>query len=98
MLRPLPQTRDFSLAYRLAAVVVFTLLTAVSARITIPVEPVPITLQVLIVVLSGLVLGARDGVIFLAQLEVGLRLLTEVAHGDGDGHVRGCAIVQVAPR
>jgi len=66
MLRTLPQTRDFSLAYRLAAVVVFTLLTAVSARITIPVEPVPITLQVLIVVLSGLVLGARDGA--LSQL------------------------------
>lgn len=66
MLRTLPQTRDFSLAYRLAAVVAFTLLTAISARITIPVEPVPITLQVLIVVLSGLVLGARDGA--LSQL------------------------------
>lgn len=66
MLRTLPQTRDLSLAYRLAAVGVFTLLTIVSARVTIPVEPVPITLQVLIVVLSGLVLGARDGA--LSQL------------------------------
>lgn len=66
MLRTLPQTRDFSLAYRLAAVVVFTLLTIVSARVTVLVEPVPITLQVLVVVLSGLVLGGRDAA--LSQL------------------------------
>jgi len=61
MLRTLPQTRDFSLAYRLAGIAVFTLLTVISARVTILVEPVPITLQVLVVLLSGLVLGARDG-------------------------------------
>ena len=65
MLRTLPQTRDWDHAHRVASIVVFTLLTVVSARITIPLEPVPITLQPFAVILSGLVLGARDG--FLSQ-------------------------------
>lgn len=47
------------------AVLVFTmaLLTAVAAQVTIPLPftPVPITLQVLAVVLSGLLLGVRGG-------------------------------------
>jgi biotin transport system substrate-specific component len=53
---------------RVAGVVFFTALTALTARITIelPFSPVPITLQTLAVVLSGLVLGARGGAI--AQL------------------------------
>jgi biotin transport system substrate-specific component len=52
----------------LAATVVFAAITALTARITIPLPftPVPITLQTLAVVLSGLVLGARGGA--LAQL------------------------------
>jgi biotin transport system substrate-specific component len=44
----------------------FAALTAVGAQISIPIGPVPITLQVLVVLLSGLVLGARLG--FLSQL------------------------------
>lgn len=35
--------------------------TAVAAQITVPLSPVPFTLQVLAVVLSGLLLGARIG-------------------------------------
>lgn len=67
MLRTLPQTRDYSLAYRLAGVLFFTVLTAVSARMTIEIGgPVPLTLQPLAVLLAGLVLGARDGA--LSQL------------------------------
>lgn len=65
MLRTLPKTRDWSDAYRLSSIIVFSLLTMISARITIPLEPVPITLQPFAVMLSGLVLGARDG--FLSQ-------------------------------
>ncbi len=44
-------------------VLLFAVLTAISARITVvlPLTPVPLTLQVLTVVLSGLVLGARGG-------------------------------------
>jgi biotin transport system substrate-specific component len=53
--------------HSVAAIIFFVALTALTARITIylPFTPVPITLQTLAVVLSGLVLGARGG--FLAQ-------------------------------
>ncbi|USS41307.1 biotin transporter BioY [Thermococcus aggregans] len=43
----------------------FVALTAVGAQISIPIGTVPITLQVLFVLLSGLILGARLG--FLSQ-------------------------------
>ena len=66
MLRTLPQTRDAQLGYRLASIGAFTLLTIIAARITIPMQPVPFTLQTLAVVLAGLILGARDGA--LSQL------------------------------
>jgi biotin transport system substrate-specific component len=39
----------------------FALLTALGTRVEIPLYPVPITLQVLFVLLSGLVLGSRLG-------------------------------------
>jgi len=71
----------------LAAIAVFTLLTVVSARVTILVEPVPITLQVLVVILSGLVLGGRDAalsqlaylVLIALNLPVDARLLGAAA-------------------
>jgi biotin transport system substrate-specific component len=49
-------------------IMLFAAITALTARITIPLPftPVPITLQTLAVVLSGLVLGARGGA--LAQI------------------------------
>ena len=40
--------------------------TAVAAQITIPIEPVPFTLQVLAVVLTGLLLGPRYGALAMA--------------------------------
>jgi len=61
MLRTFPQTRAAAPAVRLAGIVVFTLATIIGARITIPMDPVPFTLQPLAVLLAGLVLGARDG-------------------------------------
>ncbi|MGC9358849.1 MAG: biotin transporter BioY [Anaerolineae bacterium] len=59
--------RDRSRVLRVAAVLLCGLATALSARVAIPLPftPVPLTLQVLVVLLSGLVLGARGG--FLAQ-------------------------------
>lgn len=67
MLRSLPQTRDYTLAYRLVGIAFFTVLTALTARLTIETgSPVPTTLQVLAVLLAGMVLGARDGA--LSQL------------------------------
>ena len=54
--------------HRVAAIIIFAAITALAARVTIylPFTPVPITLQPLAVVLSGLVLGAWGGA--LAQL------------------------------
>jgi biotin transport system substrate-specific component len=47
---------------RLAGVGLFTLLTVLSARVTLEIgTPVPVTLQTLVVMLAGLVLGSRDG-------------------------------------
>lgn len=60
------------------AVVLFTLFTILSARVTIPLPftPVPVTLQVLAVLLAGLVLGARAGalsqLLYLAAIAGGL--------------------------
>ncbi len=76
MLRTLPQMRDARLSFRLACIAGFTLLTVISARISIPIQPVPFTLQTLSVLLAGLVLGARDGALsqlaYLALIVVGL--------------------------
>ncbi len=56
---------------RLVAVAFFVALMAVSAKIAIPLTPVPFTLQVLVVLLCGMVLGWRDAL--LAQISyVGL--------------------------
>ncbi len=46
---------------RIRNIVVFAVLTAISAKVYIPHEPVPFTLQTLFVVLSGAFLGWRKG-------------------------------------
>ncbi|MGE5807459.1 MAG: biotin transporter BioY [Ignavibacteria bacterium] len=48
-------------ASKLTWIFSFALLTAISAQITIPVKPVPVTLQTLAVVLAGAFLGAKNG-------------------------------------
>ena len=62
----LPRARLSALS-QLLSVLLFAMLTALSARftVTLPFTPVPLTLQVLVVVLSGLVLGPWGG--FAAQ-------------------------------
>lgn len=57
--------RERSHALRIAVVLLFALATALSARVVVPLPftPVPLTLQVLVVLLSGLVLGARGGLL-----------------------------------
>jgi biotin transport system substrate-specific component len=52
--------RPSSIALRLTVVAAFTLLMALSARVSIPLEPVHFTMQVLVVLLSGFVLGWRE--------------------------------------
>jgi len=61
MLRTIPQTRDSAWVYRLAMISVFAALTAIGARVTVEIGPVPLTLQTLAVFLAGMVLGSRDG-------------------------------------
>jgi biotin transport system substrate-specific component len=61
MLRTFPRTRDAQITYRLVSIAAFTLLTIIAARMTIPMQPVPFTLQPLAVLLAGLILGARGG-------------------------------------
>jgi biotin transport system substrate-specific component len=52
---------------RITGIAVFTLLTVSAARVSVEIgTPVPFTLQVLAILLSGMVLGARDGA--LSQL------------------------------
>lgn len=53
---------------RILGILVFAVATAIGARLNAlaPNSPVPLTMQVLVVVLSGLVLGPRDGL--LAQM------------------------------
>jgi biotin transport system substrate-specific component len=65
---------------RIAAVGAFAALSAISARVTInlPFTPVPVTMQVLVVLLAGLVLGPRSGALsqlaYLAAITAGLPL------------------------
>jgi biotin transport system substrate-specific component len=68
MLRTIPITRANSFWGRLASIALFTVLMIVSSRVSIETgnPEVPFTMQVLVVLLSGMVLGARDGM--LAQI------------------------------
>ncbi len=72
--------RGFDRAAAVGTVLFFATLTALTARITIslPFTPVPITLQVMAVLLAGLVLGPRAGaasqLAYLAAIAAGLPL------------------------
>ena len=70
---------------RLLMILGFALLTGIGARVTIPREPVPITLQVLMVLLAGLTLGARDGfasqMTYIALIASGLPLASNGGAG-----------------
>ncbi|NCQ18026.1 MAG: hypothetical protein COZ80_07100 [Ignavibacteria bacterium CG_4_8_14_3_um_filter_37_9] len=54
----------------------FALLTAIAAQITIPIKPVPFTLQTMTVVLAGAILGSKKGfysqLLYLAAGAIGL--------------------------
>lgn len=63
----------------------FSLLTAVSAQVSIPVKPVPFTLQTLMVGLSGAFLGAKKGmysqIFYLSLGAIGLPVFAPTADG-----------------
>ncbi|HSJ14052.1 MAG TPA: biotin transporter BioY [Longimicrobiales bacterium] len=72
------------------AVATFTLLTALGAQVSVPIGPVPVSLQTLFVSLAGLLLGARLGAYSqLAYLALGAAGLPVFAQGAGLGYLLG---------
>lgn len=78
-------TAPSSLPLRLAASLGFVLLIAVCARLTVPMVPVPMTMQTWAVLLAGVVLGPRWGaaavLLYLALALAGLSILSDGASG-----------------
>ncbi len=72
----------------LSLVALFAALTGVGAFIRIPIPPVPITLQTLMVMFSGVLLGGRLAALSqLVYILVGLMGIPIFAHGGGPGYV-----------
>ena len=61
----------------------FSILTAISAQISIPIKPVPFTLQTMIVLLAGAFLGAKNGaysqLIYIFLGAIGLPVFAQTA-------------------
>jgi biotin transport system substrate-specific component len=71
----------YILENKLIGIFSFALLTAIAAQITIPLKPVPFTLQAMLVLLSGAYLGARNGAISqVVYLAIGAAGLPVFAH------------------
>ena len=66
-------------------IVSFAVLTAISAQVSIPVKPVPFTLQTIIVLLAGAFLGAKNGaysqLLYIAVGAIGLPVFANTADG-----------------
>lgn len=66
-------------------IVSFSILTAISAQISIPIKPVPFTLQTMIVLLAGAFLGAKNGtysqILYLSLGAIGLPIFAQTADG-----------------
>jgi len=66
-------------------IVSFTILTAIAAQFTIPVQPIPFTLQSVFVIFSGAFLGARNGamsqIFYLILGIVGIPVFAHIPDG-----------------
>ena len=66
-------------------ILTFTILTAFAAQVSIPVQPVPFTLQTMLVVLAGAFLGARNGaisqIIYLVLGIIGVPVFADLSFG-----------------
>jgi biotin transport system substrate-specific component len=72
----------------LTLVPLFTVLMCISAKLTIPIPVIPITLQVTVAIMSGLLLGARLGVLSqVLYVGMGLLGLPVFSSGGGIGYV-----------
>lgn len=78
-------TRNRPLWVKALGVLLFAALTALAAQVSLPMIPVPMTLQSLAVVLAGAVLGPRLGVLsmlaYLAAAAIGLPVLADGRSG-----------------
>ena len=66
-------------------IVSFSILTAISAQVSIPIKPVPFTLQTMVVLLAGAFLGAKNGaysqVLYIFLGAIGLPIFAQTADG-----------------
>lgn len=66
-------------------ILTFATLTAIAAQISIPVKPVPFTLQTMMVVLAGAFLGSRNGaysqIVYLTIGALGLPVFAQTSDG-----------------
>jgi biotin transport system substrate-specific component len=66
-------------------VISFAVLTAISAQVSIPIKPVPFTLQTMAVLLAGAFLGAKNGaysqVLYILIGVIGLPVFAQTADG-----------------
>ena len=75
-------------ARELSLVALFAALTGIGGFIRIPIPYVPLTLQTLMVMFTGLILGGRLGALSqLVYILVGLMGIPIFAHGGGPGYV-----------
>jgi biotin transport system substrate-specific component len=75
-------------ARELSLVALFAALTGIGGFIRIPIPYVPLTLQTLMVMFSGLILGGKLGALSqLVYILVGLMGIPRFAHGGGPGYV-----------
>ena len=88
MTNSLSHTKPKLTTRHLVFVALFVALTAVGAKIEIPLPYVPFTLQTFFVLLSGMVLGSRLGALSqIVYLAVGLIGIPVFARGGGVGYV-----------
>lgn len=77
----LPYAQRVEMLKNVFLAILFAIITALAAKVEIPVSPVPFTLQTMAVIMSGVILGSRLG--FLSQimyLGMGLAGLPVFAH------------------
>jgi biotin transporter BioY len=81
---PMPSSKTLAIAKDIILVLSFSLITGLSAKLKIEIGAVPITMQTLIVLLSGALLGSRRGALSqLTYLFLGLAGLPWFARGGG---------------
>jgi len=81
-------TKIFSLIKDLTLVFGFAILTGLSAQIKVEIGPVPLTMQTLVVLLSGILLGSKKGAVSqITYLFMGLFGFPWFARGGGLGYL-----------